>query len=173
MWETFCLKIWVVQYSSIPQRKNVALIYLILLFKSFILSFSDSTQFYLLFFFLTLAQFSDLKIHTIVFSNKDSNTTLQAYYRRASANMALGKFKLALRDFEAVSVCLTTTYNSPLNIVYPHFLLWSYGCKNNERFAVQNNKYIFCAQVIHLIVHIKICETLGENILCKCAIILT
>ena len=27
----------------------------------------------------------------------------QAYYRRASANMALGKFKLALKDFEAVS----------------------------------------------------------------------
>jgi hypothetical protein len=29
---------------------------------------------------------------------------LQAYYRRATANMALGKFKLALKDFEAVSV---------------------------------------------------------------------
>ena len=27
---------------------------------------------------------------------------MQGYYRRASANMALGKFKLALRDFEAV-----------------------------------------------------------------------
>ena len=27
---------------------------------------------------------------------------LQGYYRRASANMALGKFKLALKDFEAV-----------------------------------------------------------------------
>ena len=26
----------------------------------------------------------------------------QGYYRRASANMALGKFKLALRDFETV-----------------------------------------------------------------------
>lgn len=26
----------------------------------------------------------------------------QAYYRRASANMALGKLKLALKDFEAV-----------------------------------------------------------------------
>ena len=26
----------------------------------------------------------------------------QGYYRRASANMALGKFKLALKDFEAV-----------------------------------------------------------------------
>ncbi len=26
----------------------------------------------------------------------------QAYYRRASANMALGKFRLALKDFEAV-----------------------------------------------------------------------
>ena len=29
---------------------------------------------------------------------------LQAYYRRACANMALGKFKLALKDFEAVRV---------------------------------------------------------------------
>lgn len=27
----------------------------------------------------------------------------QAYYRRASANMALGKFRLALTDFEAVT----------------------------------------------------------------------
>ena len=27
---------------------------------------------------------------------------LQGYYRRATANMALGKFKLALKDFEAV-----------------------------------------------------------------------
>ena len=29
--------------------------------------------------------------------------SVQGYYRRASANMALGKFKLALKDYEAVS----------------------------------------------------------------------
>jgi len=28
--------------------------------------------------------------------------TCQAYYRRASANMALGKFKLSLKDYEVV-----------------------------------------------------------------------
>jgi hypothetical protein len=33
----------------------------------------------------------------------DRIVCFQAYYRRASANMALGKFKLALKDFEAVS----------------------------------------------------------------------
>ena len=32
----------------------------------------------------------------------DLTLSLQGYYRRASANMALGKFKLALKDFEAV-----------------------------------------------------------------------
>jgi hypothetical protein len=32
---------------------------------------------------------------------------LQAYYRRASANMALGKFKLALADFETVCSGIT------------------------------------------------------------------
>ncbi|GFS25708.1 serine/threonine-protein phosphatase [Elysia marginata] len=34
--------------------------------------------------------------------NLDKNY-IKAYYRRASANMALGKFKLALKDFEAVT----------------------------------------------------------------------
>ena len=34
----------------------------------------------------------------------------QAYYRRASANMALGKFKLALRDFESVSTDINHIY---------------------------------------------------------------
>lgn len=29
----------------------------------------------------------------------------QAYYRRASANMALGKFKLSLKDYEVVGTC--------------------------------------------------------------------
>ena len=71
---------------------------------------------------------------------KDSTTTLQAYYRRASANMALGKFKLALRDFEAVSVSFTTTYNSSCHIVYPHILI----CKmaNINVLLFQNNKHL-------------------------------
>ena len=30
------------------------------------------------------------------------STYLKAYYRRATANMSLGKFKIALKDFEAV-----------------------------------------------------------------------
>ncbi|CAN0559462.1 unnamed protein product, partial [Laminaria digitata] len=30
------------------------------------------------------------------------HTYLKAYYRRGSANMALGKFKLAVRDFRKV-----------------------------------------------------------------------
>uniref|UniRef100_A0A914V914 protein-serine/threonine phosphatase n=3 Tax=Plectus sambesii TaxID=2011161 RepID=A0A914V914_9BILA len=33
-------------------------------------------------------------------------TYIKGYYRRASANMALGKFKMALRDYEAVSKAL-------------------------------------------------------------------
>lgn len=37
---------------------------------------------------------------------KNDNKYIKGYYRRASANMALGKFKLSLRDYEAVvKVC--------------------------------------------------------------------
>jgi tetratricopeptide (TPR) repeat protein len=38
------------------------------------------------------------------------STYVKAYYRRASANMALGKFKLALKDYDTVrSIFLTLT----------------------------------------------------------------
>ncbi|CAD5112205.1 DgyrCDS1439 [Dimorphilus gyrociliatus] len=54
--------------------------------------------------------FSYLKTECFGYALADASKALEldpkyikAYYRRASANMALGKFKLALKDFEAVS----------------------------------------------------------------------
>lgn len=42
-------------------------------------------------------------LNDAVSSLKSDSTYLKAYYRRAAANMSLGKFKLALSDFELVS----------------------------------------------------------------------
>ena len=41
-----------------------------------------------------------------VMSVKSDPSYLKAYYRRAAAHMSLGKFKLALSDFEIVSNCI-------------------------------------------------------------------
>ena len=41
-------------------------------------------------------------ILSVIVMNCTLLTCLQGYYRRASANMAVGKFKQALRDYEAV-----------------------------------------------------------------------
>ncbi len=60
-------------------------------------------------------------------------SSLQGYYRRATANMALGKFKYALKDFEAVmkrkprdvdaKVSMTTVPVLRVHIMYVFVLL--------------------------------------------------
>ena len=46
----------------------------------------------------------------------------QGYYRRASANMAMGRFKAALRDYEAVSEATELPVKCYTSCIMMHFL---------------------------------------------------
>lgn len=57
-----------------------------------------------------------------VMSVKSDPSYLKAYYRRAAAHMSLGKFKLALSDFEIVSNCIIHN-NFIIYVIYLLFII--------------------------------------------------
>ena len=61
--------------------------------------------------------------------------SVQGYYRRASANMALGKFKLALKDYEAVSWLYNEWTPKPVPR-YCHLLQFCYNLMCNWWFGL-------------------------------------
>ena len=78
--------------------------------------------------------FAHLKMESYGYSLADANKAIElnpnfikAYYRRASANFALGKFKVALKDFESVAKAKPTDsdaqkrFKGEFNVAFPIF----------------------------------------------------